>query len=76
MDGLDLYCSLLCKVGMLAFPLWMMYRLIRVPVISQMRLWAIYRSKKVLYAMTVLIVLGLAAMGAIEGLGYKDFQGA
>ena len=46
-----------------------------IPVISQMRLWAIYRSKRLLYFMNVLIFLALLSMGMIEGLGYTNFNG-
>ncbi|KAF8521142.1 hypothetical protein JB92DRAFT_1832889 [Gautieria morchelliformis] len=43
-----------------------------VQVISQLRLWAIYRSKRIMYAMSAIIVLGLVGMGLVEGFGYHN----
>ncbi|GJJ14285.1 hypothetical protein Clacol_008549 [Clathrus columnatus] len=42
-----------------------------VQVISQLRLWAVYRRTDVLIIMGVIMLLGLLAMGLIEGLGYR-----
>ncbi|KIJ46866.1 hypothetical protein M422DRAFT_778302 [Sphaerobolus stellatus SS14] len=42
-----------------------------VQIISQMRIWAVYKSQKILIANGVLIFAGLAAMGLIEGLAYR-----
>jgi len=40
-----------------------------------MRLWAVYRSKIVLLLNGIIIVIGLVAMGLIEGLGYRHVKG-
>jgi len=47
-----------------------------VAVISQMRLWAMYRRKEVLVAMTGIVCLALIAMGLVEGFGYANVEGA
>ncbi|KAF8582399.1 hypothetical protein K439DRAFT_1661837 [Ramaria rubella] len=42
-----------------------------VQVISQLRLWAMYRSKNLLIAMGIITTLALVAMGYVEGAGYS-----
>lgn len=42
-----------------------------VQVISQLRLWAVYRRLDVVIAMGVVMIVGLIAMGLVEGLGYS-----
>ena len=45
------------------------------PVISQMRIWAMYRSRKLLMVMSIFVCLALVVMGVIEGLGYSHMKG-
>ncbi|KAF8529788.1 hypothetical protein JB92DRAFT_607221 [Gautieria morchelliformis] len=45
-----------------------------VQVISQMRLWAMYRSMRTLIIMTIIVLLALVAMGVVEGLGFTHVQ--
>lgn len=40
-----------------------------------MRIWAMYRSRTVLLAMTVLVLISLVAMGLLEGFGYANVKG-
>ncbi|KIJ29209.1 hypothetical protein M422DRAFT_269388 [Sphaerobolus stellatus SS14] len=39
-----------------------------------MRIWAVYKSQKILVANGILIILGLAAMGLVEGLSYRHLD--
>jgi len=48
---------------------------LRILVISQMRLWAMYRQRKVLIGMTAIVGIALLAMGLVEGFGYSNVQG-
>ncbi|GJJ12981.1 hypothetical protein Clacol_007228 [Clathrus columnatus] len=43
--------------------------------VYKMRIWAMYRSKKVLFSMTLLVFLSLVAMGLLEGFGYSNVKG-
>lgn len=65
---------LACKVGN-----WLYLRkgltLTNAVVISHVRLWVMYRSRKVLFVMTGVVTLALAAMGVIEGFGYTGVTG-
>ncbi|KIJ56462.1 hypothetical protein M422DRAFT_239677 [Sphaerobolus stellatus SS14] len=45
-----------------------------IQVISQMRLWAMYRSRNVLVSMTVFVSIALMGMGLLEGFGYADLN--
>ncbi|KAF8590698.1 hypothetical protein K439DRAFT_1611832 [Ramaria rubella] len=42
--------------------------------VYKMRLWAMYRSRRVLIAMTIVVSIALVAMGIIEGLGYSKVE--
>lgn len=44
-------------------------------VISQLRLWAVYRRLDVVIIMGGVMVVGLVAMGLVEGLGYSHVHG-
>lgn len=66
----DQFCQ-----GWLLFHGWSGYLFFAgVQVISQMRIWAMYRSRTVLLAMSVLVLISLVAMGLLEGFGYANVK--
>lgn len=40
-----------------------------------MRIWAMYRSRTVLFSMAILVLFSLIAMGLLEGFGYANVKG-